>query len=110
MRHPTTGLGPGWRSLFYSSAPLLFRHMPERFRLKIVQRHLGPAPAWFVKDQVVGKVPFNLGVTITQANVRDGRVSLRLTDSNGDHRTLTADHVIAATGYRVDVRRLDFLN
>ena len=110
MRHPTTGLGPGWRSLLYSSAPLLFRHMPEPLRLKIVRRHLGPAPAWFVKDEVVGKVPFNLGFTITQANVRDGRVSLQLNDGNGAHRTLVADHVIAATGYRVDVRRLEFLN
>jgi thioredoxin reductase len=110
MRHPTTGLGPGWRSLLYSSAPLLFRHMPEPLRLKIVRRHLGPAPAWFVKDEVVGKVPFNLGVTITQANVRDGRVSLQLNDGNGAHRTLVVDHVIAATGYRVDIRRLEFLN
>jgi len=110
MRHPTTGLGPGWRSLFYSSAPRIFRHMPEPLRLKIVRRHLGPAPAWFVKDEVVGKVPFNLGATITRANVRNGRISLHLSDGNRAPRTLVADHVIAATGYRVDVRRLHFLS
>ncbi|HVO64512.1 MAG TPA: NAD(P)-binding domain-containing protein [Terriglobales bacterium] len=110
MRHPTTGLGPGWRSLFYSSAPQVFRHMPAALRLKIVRRHLGPAPAWFVKDEVVGKVPFNLGMTITRANVRDGRISLDLCNRNRAPRTLVADHVIAATGYRVDIRRLHFLS
>jgi len=110
LRNPTTGIGPGWRSFFYTRTPLLFRQMPEPLRLKIVRQHLGPAPAWFVKDQVVGKVPFNLGVTITHAEEQDKKVSLRLTDADGLHQTLLADHVIAATGYKVDVDRLSFLD
>ncbi len=110
IRNPTTGLGPGWRSLFCTSVPLVFRGMPERFRLHFVRKHLGPAPAWFVRDQVVGKVPFILGVTITEANLQNGRVSLQLSDEAGGHRTLVTDHVIAATGYKVDLRRLTFLD
>ena len=110
VRHPTTGLGPGWRSLLCTSAPRTFRHLPERFRLAFVRRHLGPAPTWFVKDQVVGRVPFHLGVNITQARIQDGRVSLQLTDRTGARRTLVSDHVIAATGYHVDLRRLTFLD
>jgi thioredoxin reductase len=84
--------------------------MPERFRLDFVRKHLGPAPAWFVRDQVVGKVPFILGVTIAEANLQNGRVSLQLSDEAGGHRTLVTDHVIAATGYKVDLRRLTFLD
>jgi len=110
LRHPTTGLGPGWRSLLCTSLPWAFRYLPERFRLSFVRRHLGPAPTWFVKDQVVGRVPFHLGVNITQARVQDGRVHLQLTDSTGARRTLVSDHVIAATGYHVDLRRLTFLD
>lgn len=110
IRNPTTGLGPGWRSLFCTSAPLVFRHMPERWRLDFVRKHLGPAPAWFIRDQVVGKVPFILGVTITEANPQNDRVNLRLTDQAGGHRTLVTDHVIAATGYKIDLRRLTFLD
>ncbi|MGC1943664.1 MAG: hypothetical protein WA664_07910, partial [Candidatus Acidiferrales bacterium] len=60
--------------------------------------------------QVVGKVPFNLGVEITEAAVQDGRVSLQLTDGAGSRKMLVTDHVIAATGYRVDLRRLTFLD
>jgi cation diffusion facilitator CzcD-associated flavoprotein CzcO len=110
MRSPTTGLGPGWKSLFCVKGPLVFRHLPERSRLEFVRRHLGPGPGWFVKDEVVGKVPLNLGVAITGAAVRNARASLELTDKTGARRTLEADHVIAATGYKVDLRRIGFLD
>jgi thioredoxin reductase len=109
IQNPTTGLGPGWRSLFCVRGPLVFRHLPEQFRLDFVQKHLGPAPAWFVRDQVVGKVPFILGVKITEASVRDNRVSLQLSGDNGAGRTLVTDHVIAATGYKVDLRSITYL-
>jgi thioredoxin reductase len=109
-RNPTTGIGPGWRSLFCTRAPHLFHRLPERFRLDFVQKHLGPAPAWFIRDQVVGKIPFLLGVTITGANVQGDRVSLQLTNQAGDCQTLVTEHVIAATGYKVDLRRLTFLD
>ena len=110
IRLPRTGIGPGWKLFFYARAPLAFHFLPERIRLEAVRRTLGPAPAWFVKRQVVGIVPFNLGVNITQAKVENGRVHLALTDSAGSHRTMTTDHVIAATGYKVDLKRLAFLD
>jgi thioredoxin reductase len=110
IRYPMTGIGTGWKLVFCASAPLVFRQLSERYRFDAVRRLLGPAPGWFVKDQVVGKVPFNLGVSITQAKVQNGRVSLQLTDGSGGQRTLVTDHVIAATGYKVDLRRLTFLH
>jgi len=110
IRFPMTGIGPGWKLLFCASAPLAFQRLPERYRLEAVRRFLGPAPGWFVKDQVVGKVPFHLGVTIRQASVWNGRVGLQLTDDSDCRQTLVTDHVIAATGYKVDLRRLSFLN
>jgi hypothetical protein len=36
--------------------------------------------------------------------------SLRLLGSDGEERTVSTDHVIAGTGYRVDLRRLTFLS
>ena len=106
---PMTGLGPGWKSLFCASAPWLFRRLPEEMRLRFVQRLLGPAPAWFVKSQTVGNVQFHLGVSVTRASVRNNRVSLELSDETGVQKTLVTDHVIAATGYKVDLRRVTFL-
>lgn len=110
LRAPTTGLGPGWKSLFFTSAPLVFRHLPEPLRLEYVRTHLGPAPGWSVKDNFVGKVPCHLGSTITSARVHGHRVNLELEDSAGKRRTLVTDHVIAATGYKVDLHRISILS
>ncbi|MBZ5636357.1 MAG: NAD(P)-binding domain-containing protein [Acidobacteriia bacterium] len=110
IRYPMTGIGSGWKPLFCTSAPLLFRRLPERFRLHVVRRLLGPAPAWFIKDQTVGNVQFHLGVSITRPELQNNRVSLQLTDRTGAGHTLAVDHVIAATGYKVDLRRLAFLD
>jgi thioredoxin reductase len=110
IRQPVTGIGVGWQVLFYANAPFAFHLLPERIRLEAVRRTLGPAPAWFIKDQVVGKVPFHLGVNITRADVLNGRVRLQVSGSAGHPRTLVTDHVIAATGYKVDLRRLTFLD
>jgi thioredoxin reductase len=110
LRTPVTGIGPGWKLFLCTNAPLVFRRMPQEFRFDKVRRILGPAPCWFIKEQVVGKIPLHVDVTVTEATVQNGRVSLQLTDSAGTQKTLMADHVIAATGYKVDLRRLAFMD
>jgi len=110
IRAPKTGLGPGWKVFWCVNAPLAFRHMPEQFRIDTVRRILSPAPGWFIKQDVVGKVPFNLGVSIVQAESKNGRVSLELDDRDGVRSTLSVDQVVAATGYKVDLQRLVFLD
>jgi thioredoxin reductase len=110
LRTPITGIGPGWKLFWCTNAPLIFRQMPQEFRFDKVRRILGPAPCWFTKEQVVGKIPLNVGVTITEAKVQNGRVNLQLTDSAGTQKMLMADHVITATGYKVDLRRLAFMD
>jgi hypothetical protein len=106
---PRSGLGIGWRSRLCTDAPMVFHAMPERFRLRIVKRHLGPAPGWFVKAKMIGKVPMHMGLTLSGAEMRDGRVHLQLTGAGGA-KELVADHVIAGTGYRPSLDRLPFLD
>jgi hypothetical protein len=110
LRAPMNGLGPGWRSLACVEAPLLFHMMPANFRLEVTRRHLGPAAGWTTKKQVYGKLPFHLGYKIDAAGVNGGRISLDLAHSDGTRKTVLADHVVAATGFRVDVNRLSFLS
>ncbi len=110
VRNPITGIGPGWKLWLCARAPLLFRQMPQQLRLDKVKTILGPAPCWFIREQVVGKVAFNVGVSITGAHVQNGQVSLQLSDQEGTQKTLVTDHVIAATGYKVDLRRLEFMD
>lgn len=108
LRWPNTGLAAGWHLFFCTKAPLLFHRLPQQFRLDFVRDVLGPAPAWFTRE-VEGKVPFHLGVNVTWATVRGSRVHLELTDQDRRRRSLVVDHVIAATGYKVDLRRLLFM-
>jgi thioredoxin reductase len=110
LRTPITGIGPGWKLFWCANAPLVFRRMSQEFRFDKVKRILGPAPCWFIKEQVVGKVPLNVDANVTQASIQNGRVSLQLADSYGTQKTLMTDHVIAATGYKVDLRRLSFMD
>jgi thioredoxin reductase len=110
LRTPMTGIGPGWKLFWCANTPLIFRKMPQEFRFAKVKTVLGPAPCWFIKEQVVGKIPLNVDVGVTEAKIQNGRVSLQLTDSRGAQRILMTDHVIAATGYKVDLRRLTFMD
>jgi thioredoxin reductase len=110
LRSPITGIGPGWKLFLCTNAPLVFRQMPVEFRLDKVRRILGPAPCWFTKELVVGKVQLIVGTAVEGVEANDGRVVLRLRDSSGQKKTISADHVLAATGYKVDLRRLAFLD
>jgi hypothetical protein len=58
---------------------------------------------------VVEKLPLTYGLTPVSAQRRDGRVSLAMVGMHGEKRHLTADHVIAATGYKVDLQKIAFL-
>jgi hypothetical protein len=109
MRHPSSPVGPGWRFRLYCDAPWLFHRLPEALRLRIVRKHLGPAAGYPMKDRFIGKVPALLGYEIDSTEVNHRRVHLLL---KGEHGTKehTTEHVIAATGYQVDVRRLTFLS
>ena len=109
LRHPSSGIGPGLRARFYCDAPWLFHYLPENLRLSIVRRTLGPAGGWFMRDRVVGRIPLLVGSLLEDAKVKGDRLHLRMSGVDGASKELVADHVIAATGYKSDLRRIDFL-
>lgn len=110
IQRPPTGIGPGWRSFFCANTPLLFHRMPESFRLRATRNHLGPAPGWFMRERVEGRIPMLLGHSMESAAANGDRVELQLRDEAGVNSTAIFDHVIAATGYRPDLTRLPFLS
>jgi thioredoxin reductase len=110
IRHPQSGLGPGMRSRFFADAPGAFYYLPERIRIEAVRRSLGPSGGWFIRDKVIGKVPLHLGCTPLGAEARNGNVHLQVRAQDGQEREIITGHLIAATGYRVDLDRLQFLS
>jgi thioredoxin reductase len=109
VRNPQSGLGPGWRSRFFANAPMAFHYWPESLRLKTVRTHLGPSGGWFAKDKVIGKLPVLLGRTVVCAEAQASTVRLQLRAADGSECEIVTDHIIAATGYKVDLERLRFL-
>ena len=93
IRNPVTGIGLGWKLWMCANLPLVFRLMPESFRIQKVKQVLGPAPCWFIRDQVEGKVKFHLGRTIQGASYQNGRVKLELRGGSRTTRPVEADHV-----------------
>jgi thioredoxin reductase len=110
MKSPNSGLGPGWSSWFFCKAPLLFHYLPEETRLRQTKTRLGPAAGWFMREEVEGKVPLIVNTSVTDAAIEGGRVRLQLLSTDGVTETLAVDHVISATGYRVEIGRLAFLD
>lgn len=110
LRAPGSGLGPGWPSRLATEFPHWFRFLPVRKRLELLRTMLGPSAGWPMRERVDGIVKVIPSATPEAAQMHDRRVLLKLSRENGTVEQVEADHVIAATGYRVDLRRLPFLN
>jgi cation diffusion facilitator CzcD-associated flavoprotein CzcO len=107
---PRSGLGLGWRSRMASDLPLVFHNMPERFRLRVTKGHLGPAAGWVSRQLVEGKVNIRLNMHLRHAKANGKRAHLFFKNAGGETEEVEADHIIAGTGYKVDLDRLAFLS
>jgi FAD-dependent urate hydroxylase len=106
---PNSPLGPTWRIYPFSHAPGMFHYLPEQTRIRLVRQVLGPLGAWWLKERVDGKLPVQDGHQVTAARREGDQVALTVTSAAGNSE-LVVDHVLAATGYRVDLARLDYLD
>jgi thioredoxin reductase len=109
VMRPASGIGRGWKSYFCAQAPLLFYRLPSHLKQRAIRSHMHPAAGWFMRAKSEGRVPMLLGREIVNAEARDGRMALTLVDHMGNGETPHFDHVITATGYRTDMRKLPFL-
>jgi cation diffusion facilitator CzcD-associated flavoprotein CzcO len=107
--YPDAGIGPGWRSLFVSELPKVFRRLPLQARHDYVARSWGPAGAWWLQERARDRFPLLTSHTIAHAVERGGKLVLAV--QNPEKTVLfETDHVIAATGYRIDLDRIQYLS
>lgn len=106
---PESGLGTGWRSLACCVAPMVFHQMPRDFRHMIVRKHLGPAPGWTSREEVERNVNVMLGARICGSERKGDTAVVTFDMLDGTKKTVEAEHVISATGYKVDMRRLRWI-
>ena len=107
--NPLTVLGPGQLNWVLSNLPGLARHLPDDKRVRLTRKHLGPFGTWWVRDQIGDAVPIERSTRVVSAVDLDDHISLSVSGPDGD-RELVTDHVIAGTGYEVDVDRIPFLD
>ena len=110
IREPEAALGSGWATWFYTNHPNVYRRLPADERVRRARTALGPAGACWLRSRIDGRFPVLLGHTLIGAEPEPSgdRVRLRVRAADGE-RVLTADHVIAATGYRAELSRLHFV-
>jgi FAD-dependent urate hydroxylase len=107
VRRPNFGLGPGWRTWFWSEMPHGFACLPQAMRHEKAYTLFGPAGSGWIKHRVDGVIPITTGA-LRDVSVRADEVRVSVDTAEGPV-TLAADHIIAATGYRADISRLPFL-
>ncbi|HET9790180.1 MAG TPA: NAD(P)-binding domain-containing protein [Candidatus Angelobacter sp.] len=129
IMRPESGLGFGWESMAISELPQWFRRLfPVDLRHRYVAKTWGPTGAWWLKQRVEGRMEILVNHKVLSARQEQGRVRLEVQGPDdlqnnglendglrndgpktGALKTIWTDHVIAATGYKVDLERIDCL-
>ena len=84
--------------------PNLFRRMPRSLQNRLGKRAIRPAGAGWLNPRCA-PVRIKTGTAVISASPAGGRVKLRLSDATDRN----VDHVLLATGYRVDIASYPFL-
>jgi thioredoxin reductase len=106
IRRPVNNLCEGWHCAFWNS-PFAFRRLPESMRISKARTVLGPNGSWWLKDRVAGVIDVHTGHQVRGVAAEGSGVRLSL--DGPQLSAVDVDHVIAGTGYRVDLGRLPFL-
>ncbi|MER7842053.1 FAD-dependent oxidoreductase [Streptomyces sp. NPDC096040] len=110
LAKPASPLGTGWILAGVCAAPGGVRWFPATARLLLFRRALGPSGGWWLRERVVGVVPVHTSRRVTGAVLSGPAVRLDVAGPGGERESLTVDHVLAATGYRLDLDALPFLS
>jgi hypothetical protein len=103
MMYPPTGVGP--RGLNWLAAlPDTYWPLPDRARMYAMERCLRPIAAPWLRPRL-RDVRCKLDCSVRGATANGSAVRLSLSDGT----TEETDHILLATGYRVDVFRYPFL-
>lgn len=110
VRWPISALGGSPKSWALMQWPGAFHRLPSCGRALVLKNFLPPEGAWWLRERVEALVPTEHDTAVVEARAIGNRVSLRLRQgSDGKERELLVDHVIAGTGYEVNVERIPFL-
>jgi cation diffusion facilitator CzcD-associated flavoprotein CzcO len=107
LKSPKAGIADGWDNWGLEHYPYLFQRLPYNVKvwyLKGKGQH-GPAGSDWLSPRLK-KATIYQGVKVEKVEEKGSKVTVKL--SNGE--TVKTDHIILATGYKVDIKRLPMLD
>src|SRR5207253_7568577 len=99
------GIAPGWINWVWDHWPVLFYRFPQPWKDAYNAKYHSGATDW-LRNRVLGKVTLRERRTVARLEVAHGRLKATLSDG----ATVSADHILLATGYTVDVNRLTMIH
>jgi len=110
LRAPYSGLGAGWKDIAIAELPQVYRAMfPPHKRHNHVAESFGPSGAWWLRSRVENRIPTLFNSSLVDARLAGDKVAITVRQGTQEQE-LRADRVIAATGFRIDLDRIDFLD
>jgi glycine/D-amino acid oxidase-like deaminating enzyme len=103
LLYPRTDVGPVGLNLLVAN-PRVFGAFPRSLQERIARRAIRPAVAAWLTDRLRG-VTITTGARVVGLSRQGGEIRMRLAD--GSERS--SDHLICATGFRVDVGAYPFI-
>ncbi len=102
---PNASIAPGWENWILEHMPFLFYRFPQWRKDRYNSYYRSGATDW-LRDRVIGKATLHECQTVATMQAVDGKVDAILADG----ATLRADHVMLATGYKVDINKLTMIH
>jgi len=102
---PDASIAPGWTNWLWDQRPWLFYRFPVRWKDSYNAIYHSGATHW-LKHRVVGKVTLREGRTVAKLKVTQGKLDATISDG----AKVKADHILLATGYKVDITKLTMID
>ncbi len=106
---PDAGVASGWKSFAVSELPRVFRWcFPPEKRHRFVAGSYGPSGSWWLRERVEGRIAVLLRSQVLSAEAGGCGVRLQVQGPAGTD-VIDTQHVVAATGFQIDINRLEYL-
>jgi cation diffusion facilitator CzcD-associated flavoprotein CzcO len=103
---PSANIAPGWINWTLDHMPYLFYRLPRHKKEQCLRVYYAAGASHWLRDRVLGKATLCEGHTVVEMKPADRKVEATLSDG----AKVRADHVILATGYRVDINKLTMIH
>lgn len=103
---PNATIATGWPNRVLDTAPYLFYQFRQDLKDRFIHSHYTAAASDWLRGRVIGNVILHEACSVATLDAVNGHVHVTLSDGDA----IKADHVILATGYRVDINKLTMIH